>query len=188
MAEIQALLGPTYQVLTPRDIGLKDFAPVEDGSSFAENAQIKSQALFQATGLPSLADDSGLAVDALGGEPGVHSARFGGNDSFTDRDRANLVLEKLLDTSPRTARFVCVLAYTTNAGTDFFEGKVEGEITRDWVSGGGFGYDPIFYYPPLGKTFSQLTGEEKNLVSHRGKALQKFMEFLSNSSNNQKAE
>ncbi len=130
------------------------------------------------TQIPSLADDSGICVDSLEGQPGVYSARFGGTN-LNDRQRAELLLEKLKFESNRIARFVSVISFTNAEGTVQFEGRVEGEISKIYnESGQGFGYDPIFFYPPLNRCFSELNMEEKNKISHRSKALLKFIHYL----------
>jgi XTP/dITP diphosphohydrolase len=182
--ELQSLLSKeltnftSWKVLSPQDAGVKDFAPEEIGSSFEENARIKSESLFAMTQIPSLADDSGICVDSLEGQPGVYSARFGGKN-LNDRQRAELLLEKLKFESNRIARFVSVISFTNAEGTVQFEGRVEGEISKIYnESGQGFGYDPIFFYPPLNRCFSELNMEEKNKISHRSIALLKFIHYL----------
>jgi XTP/dITP diphosphohydrolase len=159
-------------VLTPDDLGLAlDVA--ETGSTFAANARLKAEAFSAASGLPALADDSGLVVDALGGEPGIHSARYGG-PGLTDADRTALVLARMrtVPDGARAAAFVAVVAVAVpGLDTTVFEGRVEGRITRELAGTHGFGYDPIFFYEPAGMTFAQLTREEKARVSHRGRAL-----------------
>jgi len=147
--------------------------PVESGSTFAENAHSKARYFWEETNLPVLADDSGLVVDALGGRPGVQSARFAPSDS----ERVVRLLELMrpfAKPEDRKARFVCALCLYTEAGTVEVEGQVEGSIAAKPAGVEGFGYDPIFYYPPLKKTFAQLTSAEKNGVSHRFQALEKL--------------
>lgn len=173
-----------WEILTPSELGLDGFDPAETGDSFRANALIKAQALFDRIHMPSLADDSGLVVSALGGEPGIYSARYGGK-GLTDRERALLVLEKMQGQSFRSARFQASLCYVDPSGSHFFDGIVEGEIGSLYQEGGGFGYDPIFFYPPFQRYFSELSSEEKNSISHRGKALQKFLDFLPGSTNSQ---
>ena len=149
----------------------------ENGASFEENSFIKAQAVMQATGLPALADDSGLAVDALNGEPGIYSARYGFNPSLDDRGRLELLL-KNMSQSPdgnRQAKFVCVITMVTPQGQTLqARGEAYGTILHEAAGTGGFGYDPVFYYPPLGKSFAELSPEEKNRVSHRAEALKLF--------------
>ena len=153
----------------------------ENGSTFEENSYIKAKAVMEATGLPALADDSGIAVDALNGEPGIYSARYGFDDSLDDWGRLLLLLkntENVPDGS-RQAQFVCVITLVMPDGkTIQARGEAHGELLRAPIGEGGFGYDPIFYYPPLGKAFAQLSAEEKNRVSHRAVALELFNEKL----------
>ncbi len=154
---------------------LSDFGPipeaVEDGATFEENAFRKALHTARVLGLPALADDSGLCVEALGGEPGVHSARFGG-PGLSDFDRARLLLARMEGQKNRRAWFTCALSLAVPRGSALtWEARAKGLITREPAGENGFGYDPIFLYKPAGKTFAQLTAEEKNAVSHRGRAL-----------------
>lgn len=153
----------------------------ETGSTFEENSFIKAEAVMKATGLPALADDSGIAVDALNGEPGIYSARYGFDPSLDDWGRLELLLkntEQVPDGS-RQAQFVCVITLVTSEGQVIqARGEAHGELLRQPAGEGGFGYDPIFYYPPLGKSFAELSPEEKNQVSHRAQALKLFYEKL----------
>lgn len=153
----------------------------ETGSTFEENSFIKAEAVMKATGLPALADDSGIAVDALNGEPGIYSARYGFDPNLDDWGRLELLLkntEQVPDSS-RQAQFVCVITLVTPEGQVIqARGEAHGELLRQPAGEGGFGYDPIFYYPPLGKSFAELSPEEKNQVSHRAQALKLFYEKL----------
>ena len=153
----------------------------ETGSTFEENSYIKAEAVMKATGLPALADDSGIAVDALNGEPGIYSARYGFDESLDDWGRLELLL-KNTETVPdgaRQAQFVCVITMVTPEGQVIqARGEAHGELLRQAIGENGFGYDPIFYYPPLQKAFAELTEEEKNQVSHRAEALKAFYEKL----------
>lgn len=153
----------------------------ETGSTFEENSFIKAEAVMKATGLPALADDSGIAVDALNGAPGIYSARYGFDPSLDDWGRLELLLkntEQVPDGS-RQAQFVCVITLVTPEGQVIqARGEAHGELLRQPAGEGGFGYDPIFYYPPLGKSFAELSPEEKNQVSHRAQALKLFYEKL----------
>ncbi|HPE15789.1 MAG TPA: XTP/dITP diphosphatase [Oscillospiraceae bacterium] len=150
----------------------------ETGNSFAENAMLKAKAVLQATGLPAVADDSGLAVDALGGGPGIYSARYGG-EGLSDEARYRLLLENLRGQTNRACRFVCSIACAfPNGDTLTGEGTCEGVVAFAPQGTGGFGYDPVFFYPPLKKTMGQMTPEEKHRISHRGLALRKFKEEL----------
>ena len=153
----------------------------ETGSTFEENSYQKAEAVMKATGLPALADDSGIAVDALNGEPGIYSARYGFDESLDDWGRLQLLLKNTehVPDGQRQARFVCVITFLTPDGKVIqARGEIHGELTRAPVGENGFGYDPIFYYPPLGKTTAQLDPEEKNEVSHRGNALKLFYKKL----------
>ncbi|GAB4223424.1 MAG: XTP/dITP diphosphatase [Acidobacteriota bacterium] len=154
--------------------------PVEDGKTFADNARKK--ALFYSRQIDCLvmADDSGLEIDALGGEPGVRSARLGGPHA-TDEDRIRLVLRRLEDVpwERRTARFTCVIAIARRGEIlKTFEGRVEGLIALEPAGGEGFGYDPIFWYPPMQRTFAEMLPAEKHRVSHRGQALERAVAWL----------
>jgi XTP/dITP diphosphohydrolase len=148
----------------------------ETGETFAENALEKALACAQATGELSLADDSGLVVDALGGAPGVRSARYAGEAATQDDLITKLVAEmRNVPDDRRSARFVCALSLALPEGElQRWEGTVEGIISREPRGTGGFGYDPVFVYPPAGVTFAEMAPEDKNLVSHRGAALSKF--------------
>lgn len=154
----------------------------ETGLTFIENAILKARHAAQITGLPAIADDSGLAVDALGGAPGIYSARYSGEDATDQRN-----LEKLLDAlrdvpdDRRQAQFHCVLVYLRHADDPtplVFHGVWPGEITHAPAGEGGFGYDPIFYVPSEGKTAAELTREEKSAISHRGQALKQLLEAM----------
>lgn len=147
---------------------------VEDGDTFDENAYKKAYHYARVLGLPCLADDSGLVVDALDGRPGVHSARYAGENA-TDMDKCDKLLREMEGKKDRKASFVCVLSLATPGGPALtWEGSCEGEITTERHGESGFGYDPVFFYPPLGKTFAEVSMKEKNKVSHRGRALQEF--------------
>lgn len=150
-----------------------DIDVVEDGSTFEENAIKKAEEIGRMIGKPVLADDSGLEVDALGGRPGIYSARYVGS-AKNDQDNMDKVLDELkgIPVEERTARFVCVLAiYTPGAETKTVRGTCEGVIANEPIGEHGFGYDPIFYIPSLQKTMAQLDKEEKNKISHRANAL-----------------
>jgi len=174
-----------------RWLGLADIEPIdeieEDGATFAENARKKALGYAEASGLWTLADDSGLVIDALGGDPGVKSARFSGDklpgDERTLIDHRNIakVLELLqgVPKEKRTARFVCRLCMASPQKVLIeTEGTLEGIITDREVGENGFGYDPIMFIPHLNRTVAQLTSEEKNAISHRGNAIRKFFRLL----------
>jgi len=149
----------------------------ETGSTFEENSLLKAQAVMEATGLPALADDSGIAVDALDGAPGIYSARYGFDDSLDDWGRLLLLLKNTehVPDGSRQAQFVCVITMVTPEGKVIqARGEAHGQLLRQAVGEGGFGYDPIFYYPPLGCSFAELTAQQKNQVSHRAEALKLF--------------
>ena len=157
---------------------LADFGPlpeaIEDGDSFDENAYKKALHVARVLGLPAIADDSGLVVDALGGAPGVHSARYAGEKS-TDAQNIEKLLHEMHDCIDRKAHFQCVLSIAVPAGPALtYEGRCDGVILRESRGDKGFGYDPVFYVEELGKTFAELSMEEKNALSHRGKALREF--------------
>jgi XTP/dITP diphosphohydrolase len=154
---------------------LNNFGPIpcieETGTTFDENAYIKASFTAKLLGMPAMADDSGLCVDALNGAPGVYSARYAGEDA-TDEQRCAKLLEELKGQTNRNAAFECVISIAVPPGPALtYEGRCEGLISNTPAGTNGFGYDPIFYYPPLKKTFAQLTREEKSNVSHRGIAL-----------------
>ena len=153
----------------------------ETGSTFEENSYLKAEAVMKATGLPALADDSGIAVDALNGEPGIYSARYGFDESLDDWGRLQLLLKNTeqVPDDQRQAKFVCVITLVTPQGqTIQARGEVHGMLLRAPAGENGFGYDPIFYYPPFGKSLAQVSPEEKNRVSHRANALKVFYEKL----------
>lgn len=180
--EFREILGPMgYDVISAEEAGYFD-EPEEDGASFVENSLIKARAIYAACHRAAIADDSGLVIDALGGEPGIYSARYGGLEK--NEDRVNLVLKKMenIPDPRRTARFMCAIAFVSGDGTEITaEGSVEGRITRAPDGDNGFGYDPIFHSDELGKTFAQAGADEKNAVSHRGRALRKLCEKLQQS-------
>jgi XTP/dITP diphosphohydrolase len=153
-------------------------APEETGATFEENACLK--AAYYSRFAPGLlfADDSGLVVDALGGEPGIYSARYAG-DHATDEANNRLLLDRMGDNPYRSARFVCVIALAKHGEVvETFRGEVEGEILHEARGPAGFGYDPLFYYPPFGCSFGEVDGEKKFGVSHRGNAARAMMEYL----------
>ncbi len=154
----------------------------ETGTTFFENAVLKAEGFFKYTGIPTLADDSGLEVDALDGEPGVYSARYGGEDaSDIDNNSKLLGLIKKIPADRRQGRFRCVMAFAVPEGTHTFEGAVEGVIQDHLTGEYGFGYDPLFTPNGYDKTFGVLGKEVKFKISHRTRAIQKFIKFLRNS-------
>ena len=176
----QLLAGSPFRVLRPRDLGVHE-APEETGQTFLENAILKARHYARLSGLLTVADDSGLSVDALDGGPGLYSSRFGG-EGATDADRNRLLLEKLrgVPHERRGARFTCAVAVARGDEVLFqAEEHVEGVIAADPRGPNGFGYDPLFFYPPFGCTFGEAAPEDKDRVSHRGKAFARLREFLS---------
>lgn len=154
---------------------LDDFGPIpeieEDGSTFEENAYKKASFTAKVLGLPALADDSGLAVHALDGAPGIYSARYAGPGA-TDEENNTKLLADMAGRTDRSATFICVISIAVPCGVALtYEGRCEGTIANAPQGTDGFGYDPLFYYPPMGKSFAELSPGEKNAVSHRGKAL-----------------
>jgi XTP/dITP diphosphohydrolase len=157
---------------------LDEFGPVpeieENGKTFEENAYRKASFIARILGVPALADDSGLVVEALEGRPGVYSARYAGEPA-TDRQRCLKLLAEMEGRSDRRAAFECIISVAVPSGPALtYEGTCEGLIAQRAAGSGGFGYDSIFFYPQLGKTFAEMTAEEKNSVSHRGKALKEL--------------
>lgn len=177
--EIRSILGcDGWEVLSLRDF--PQFPAIEeDGASLLENAQKKARTAHQWTGLLSLADDTGLEVDALNGAPGVYSSRFAG-EKVTYQENVKKLLEVLrgIPESHRTARFRCVVDIVDHGREEYVEGVCEGVILSECRGEQGFGYDPVFYVPEIGKTFAEMTVEEKNAISHRGKAFRKAAEIV----------
>ena len=180
LMEMKAILGQLgAEVVLESDVGV-DVDVEETGETFEENAALKARAVMEATGLPAIADDSGLCVAALGGGPGVYSARYGG-EGLTDADRYQLVLDGLRGELDRSAKFVsCICCAFPGGDTITARGEGPGVITYAPRGEDGFGYDPVFFLPEYKKTFAQMTAEEKNAVSHRGRALAKFKTELEN--------
>ena len=171
--------GLRFTITTPNEEGIS-FDVEENGENYHENAYIKAQAFSKASGLPTVADDSGLEVEALGGEPGLRSARYAGLDA-TDEDRVSYLLDKLngIGWEYRKARFICVIALVEpNGEPKDFDGICEGKIALEPKGGGGFGYDPIFYIPSIRKTVAQLSQHQKNNISHRSIAAKKLLAHL----------
>jgi XTP/dITP diphosphohydrolase len=171
--------GLPFTLLSLRDIQL-DMDVEETGTTFAENALLKATAYAQATNMLALADDSGLEIDALGGAPGVYSARFGGREA-TYKERFRLIYERLRDVAPSeyTARFRCAIALAEPSGyVSVVEGTIEGVIAESARGENGFGYDPIFLVPESGKTTAEMAPEEKNRISHRGRAAEAARHLL----------
>ena len=184
VSEMAALLDgvKNIRLITMKDAGL-DCEIEENGKTFKENALIKAREVCRLTGKPAIADDSGLSVDALGGAPGIYSARYASEDGLNASDEANI--EKLLENlkeipgNERTARFVSAVALVFPDGREYCTlGVCEGLITREKRGDGGFGYDPVFFYPTFSKTFGEMTAEEKNSISHRNRAVAQLKEII----------
>lgn len=177
MREIFAPLG--IEIIPQREAGI-EIDPEETGSTFNENALIKARAVRMVCDYPVLADDSGLCVDCLDGAPGVFSSRYAGKGA-TDSDKIEKLLSEIGDNENRRAHFSTCIAFITEEDEEIVtEGRVEGYITDKPQGENGFGYDPVFFSDELGKTFANATDEEKNSVSHRGRALRKLYEILKN--------
>lgn len=163
---------------------LSDFGPIpeaiEDGETFDDNAYKKAHHVARILGLPAISDDSGLVVQALGGAPGVHSARYAGENA-SDDENTNKLLERLRGITDRSAHFKCVLSIAVPSGPALtYEGRCDGTIALERAGVDGFGYDPVFFVDEFQKTFAQLSMEEKNRISHRGKALKEFRDEVDN--------
>ena len=170
LAELSAIVSSLGIEIIPLPEGAPE--PEENGKTFEENALIKAKSAAEFTGLPALADDSGLCVDALDGAPGIYSARY---CEGTDEDRNAFLLKNMQDKENRACRFVCAIACVLADGeTLTVRGECEGTLLRENHGAGGFGYDPVFFLPELGKTYAELTPAEKNAISHRARALQAF--------------
>ncbi len=178
LREMRQILGELgIRVLSQQEAGV-DVDPEETGTTFEENARIKALAVMEASGLPALADDSGLMVDALGGAPGVYSARYGGGHDRPDAERNAFLLKNMEQAEQRSAKFVSVIAAAYPDGRVLIaRGEVRGEIAREERGENGFGYDPLFRLPD-GRHMAELTSEEKNAVSHRGNALRELKRLL----------
>jgi XTP/dITP diphosphohydrolase len=169
-----------FELVLQSQLGV-DIDVEETGTTFEENSLLKARAVMEATGLPALADDSGIAVDALNGEPGIYSARYGFDDTLDDWGRLLLLLKNTehVPDGQRQAQFVCVISFITPEGQVIqARGEIHGELLREARGENGFGYDPIFYYPPMGLSTAEMSPEDKNQVSHRANALRVFYEKL----------
>ena len=174
LAEMATILGGLGIEVLPLPENAPE--PEETGTTFEENALIKARSAADFTGLPAIADDSGLCVDALGGAPGIYSARY---CAGTDLDRNAFLLENMKDKDDRACRSVCAIVCLLPGGQRLtVRGECEGELLRESRGAGGFGYDPLFFVPAYGCTFGELPGEVKNRISHRGRALRALQEAL----------
>ena len=176
VSEIQNILGERFNLLSLKELSYYDDIP-ETSETLEGNSIIKADTVFEQFNMPCFADDTGLEVDALGGEPGVYSARYGGEDKNSDKNM-DLLLKKLHGNSNRSARFRTVITYRIQNETHQFEGVIDGNIISEKIGTYGFGYDPIFIPKGSQKTFAQMSTEEKNQFSHRSRAFEKLRIFL----------
>lgn len=180
LIEMRELLNNTSYEVVGQDEIVKKIEIEENGSTFRKNARIKALAISNLCHDLVLADDSGLVIDALNGEPGIQSARYLGHDTSYDY-KNQMILERMCNECNRAARFVCAISLCLEGKVLYeVEETIEGEIAREVLGENGFGYDPIFYYPPMKKGTAQMSMEEKNEVSHRGKAMRKIITYLLN--------
>ena len=179
LREFREILSPLGIEIIPQSEAGCHFEVDETGTTFEENAYLKAEAVTAATGLPAVADDSGMVVDALGGEPGIYSARYTGNHEDTDEDRTALVLKRMEGVEQRSARFVsCISCTFPNGDRIDTRGECEGHIQNEASGKNGFGYDPIFRPVGYARSTAEMTPDEKNAISHRGKSLREFYEKL----------
>lgn len=176
LKEVREILGDRFEIVSLKDIDFHEDIP-ETGDTLQENASLKSHYIFDRYHIDCFADDTGLEVDALNGAPGVYSARYAG-EHVTYDDNVNKLLSELKNIEQRTARFKTVISLLLDGKEYFFEGTVEGHIIDHKLGSGGFGYDPVFVPDGFDKTFSEMAPETKNAISHRGRAIRKFVEFL----------
>lgn len=178
--EMQAILGDGVELVTLDKTKAADIDVVEDGTTFEENAIKKATEIMEATGLATIADDSGLCVDALDGRPGIYTARFAGENPTDDENISKLIAElDGVETENRTARFVCVIALTIpGEEVKTYRGECEGRILTEKRGENGFGYDPVFYVPEYEKSMAELPAQVKNSISHRFRALNKLKENI----------
>ena len=176
LEEVRAVLGPGYELLTPQEVGVTEDIP-EEQNTLEGNASQKSHYLYEKTGENCFADDTGLEVEALNGAPGVYSARYAGEEKNSAANMA-LLLENLKGVTNRNARFRTVISLILDGKEYIFEGEVKGHIVEELHGTGGFGYDPIFVPEGYMKTFAEMTPQEKNSMSHRGRAVEKLARFF----------
>lgn len=178
LKEAREILKDFYEVKSIKEFDDVEDNWVEDKETFSGNSLIKARAVFGQLQLPVIADDSGLSVEALNNEPGVYSARYAGENA-SDQDNLELLLSNLGNEENRTARFITAISYINNDGLEYlFDGEILGSITHEPIGENGFGYDPIFIPKGYSETFAQMDAEQKNSMSHRGKALQALLAFL----------
>ncbi len=183
IAEIIELLPPHWSVSTAQEHGITEEIP-ETGSTLEANAEQKARYIYERIGLPALADDTGLEIDALNGAPGVYSARYAGEEKNNQKNM-DKVLRELGDATNRSARFRTVMALVDDKGVRFFKGVVNGHIAHERLNGEhGFGYDPIFIPNKHSRSFAQMSGEEKSSISHRGNAMREFGKYMTKQDQN----
>ena len=178
LEEVAAILGEGFSLLTPVDCGITEDIP-ETSDTLEGNALQKALYIHERTGLDCFADDTGLEVEALGGAPGVRSARYAGDQHDFDANM-RLLMHNMRGQTNRTACFRTVIALITGGETHYFEGRVDGRIIEDERGSGGFGYDPVFVPDGFSETFAEMSAQQKNLISHRGKAVAQLKDFLHN--------
>lgn len=177
--EISQLIGSTdIELISLEDIGY-DEEIVENGKSFIENALIKAETIFDKYKMPTLADDSGICIDALGGKPGIHSARFAGENTSSE-EKNRIIIDMLKGTADRKAHYTCALAYVDDKEKFIVEKYCHGEIIDQEKGNEGFGYDPIFFIATYNKTLAEISLDEKNKISHRGQAFREFKKHIEN--------
>lgn len=176
LREVQQMIGDSHELLTPTDVGITEDIP-ETSPTIEGNALQKARYIYERTGADCFADDTGLEIEFLNGEPGVYSARYAGENKLAE-DNMNLVLKKMDGATNRNARFITVIALILGGKEYLFEGVVEGEMTTERHGTEGFGYDPIFMPKGYDRTFAEMTLAEKNPISHRGRAIAKLIDFL----------
>lgn len=178
---LEASMSVPFELLSLKDIGF-DGDIVEDGSTFEENSMIKAKTVYDFCHLPVIADDSGICVDALGGAPGIHSARYAqvfADKNSPDDTNTELLLKNMAGKTDRKAQFICAVSFVSETLSFTVRGECHGEVINEKRGDGGFGYDPVFYMKEFQKTLSEVTEEEKNSVSHRGKAIRAAAEKIS---------
>ena len=176
LREVAQVVGEKFTLLTPRECGITEDIP-EEQPTLEGNALQKARYIYERTGIDCFADDTGLEVDALGGEPGVRSARYA-TDGHDDEANKRLLLERMEGKENRAAQFRTAVALILGGKEYLFEGIVRGEITHAEMGDGGFGYDPLFVPEGYSESFAQMSADEKNLISHRGRAIRALAEFL----------
>lgn len=176
LREIREILSDHYEIVSLADLGI-EMEVEETEDTLIGNAFLKARAYHKVSGLPTFSDDTGLEVDALGGAPGVYSARYAG-EGCSFADNVAKMLREMTGQAQRSARFRTVIAFVDGEQDLTFEGKIEGSITEEIYGEGGFGYDPIFLPEHQSKTFAEMSPDEKNAISHRGRAIQSFTQFL----------